>query len=125
MSRLFTEMCMASYTNDLIQKKMIYLYLGNYAETNPDLAIMAINTFLKDFKHQDPKIRGLALRSLCHLKFDGLYEYLQPAIIESLRDMDPYVKKTGILGTVKLFYMKPDIIKCKGFCISESHWEKI
>jgi AP-4 complex subunit beta-1 len=47
-SKLFSEMCMASYTNDMIQKKMIYLYLSTYAERNPDLAIMAINTFLKD-----------------------------------------------------------------------------
>lgn len=47
-SRLFTEMCMASYTNDIIQKKMIYLYLTTYAESHPDLAIMAISTFQKD-----------------------------------------------------------------------------
>lgn len=36
---------MASYTNDLIQKKMIYLYLTTYAESNKDVAIMAISTF--------------------------------------------------------------------------------
>ena len=47
-SRLFSEMCMASYTLDLVQKKLIYLYLSTYAEKNPDLAIMAINTYLKD-----------------------------------------------------------------------------
>ena len=47
-SRLFGEMCMASFTNDLIQKKMIYLYLTTYAESHSELAIMAINTFQKD-----------------------------------------------------------------------------
>ena len=47
-SRLFSEMCLASYTNDMIQKKMIYLYLTTYAKSHPDLAIMAINTFRKD-----------------------------------------------------------------------------
>ena len=50
-SKLFSEMCMASYTNDLIQKKMIYLYLTTYAESHSELAIMAINTFQKDCKH--------------------------------------------------------------------------
>jgi len=44
-SKLFPEMCMASYTNDLIQKKMIYLYLTTYAESNKDMAFMAISTF--------------------------------------------------------------------------------
>lgn len=31
-SKIFPEMCMASYTNDMVQKKMIYLYLTTYAE---------------------------------------------------------------------------------------------
>jgi len=47
-SRLFSEMCMASYTEDLVQKKLIYLYLSSYVEKNQDLAVMAINTYLKD-----------------------------------------------------------------------------
>jgi len=41
---------------------------------------MAINTFLKDCTHKDGKIRGLALRSLCSLRFAGAFEYLMPAI---------------------------------------------
>ncbi len=32
-------------------------------------AILAINTFLRDLKNNDPKTRGLALRSLCSLKY--------------------------------------------------------
>ena len=28
-------------------KKLVYLYLINYAKTNPDMAIMAVNTFVK------------------------------------------------------------------------------
>ena len=28
-------------------KKLVYLYLMNYAKSNPDLAIMAVNTFVK------------------------------------------------------------------------------
>jgi AP-4 complex subunit beta-1 len=68
-SSLFPEMCMLSYTTDLITKKMIYLYLINYAEHNEDLAIMCVHSFVKECKHADAKIRGLALRSLCSLKF--------------------------------------------------------
>lgn len=79
-SGLFNEMCLVSYTNDIISKKMIYFYISTYAEQNPDSAIMAINTFLKDCKHKDPKIRGLALRNLCSLRFMGSLEYLIPAI---------------------------------------------
>jgi len=105
-SRLFSEMCMASFTTDLIQKKMIYLYLGNYAEQNSQMAFMAINTYLKDLENNDPKIRGLALRSLFNLRFDGVEEYLTPALMKGLNDLDPYVKKTAVIACIKLFHVK-------------------
>ena len=79
-SRLYPEMVKASRTDDMVMKKMIYLYLTNYAEQNQELAILAINTFLMDLKGQNTKIRGLALRSLCSLKFEGVSEYVQQAI---------------------------------------------
>ncbi|CAD8171016.1 unnamed protein product [Paramecium octaurelia] len=107
-SKLFPEMCMASYTNDLVQKKMIYLYLTTYAEQNKDMAFMAISTFQKDCKHNDPKIRGFALRNLCSLSFSGAIEFLMPAIKEALSDIDAYVRKTAIMGCVKVFYMQPE-----------------
>lgn len=76
-SRLFPEMVKASMTDDVVMKKMIYLYLINYAEQNQDLAILAINAFLIDCKQQNHKIRGLALRSLCSIRFEGVQQYLQ------------------------------------------------
>ena len=75
-SRLYPEMVKASRTDDMVMKKMIYLYLTNYAEQNQELAILAINTFLMDLKGPNQKIRGLALRSLCSLKFEGVSEYV-------------------------------------------------
>jgi hypothetical protein len=48
----------------MFRPKMIYLYLVNYAESNSDLALLAINTLQKDCQDQDPTIRGLALRAL-------------------------------------------------------------
>lgn len=34
-------------TEDLEQKKLVYLYLINYAKTQPELVILAVNTFVK------------------------------------------------------------------------------
>ena len=79
-SRLYPEMVKASRTDDVVTKKMVYLYLINYAQQNQELAILAINTFLMDLKQSNHKIRGLALRSLCSLKFDGVTEYMQNAL---------------------------------------------
>lgn len=72
---------------------------------------MAINTFIKDCGDKDPKVKGLALRSLCSLRFTGSIEYILPAITKALQDIDPYVRKTAIMGCVKVFYMNPESIK--------------
>ena len=34
-------------TENLELKKLVYLYLMNYAKTQPDMAILAVNTFVK------------------------------------------------------------------------------
>ena len=34
-------------TEDIELKKLVYLYAINYARSNPDLAILAVNTFVK------------------------------------------------------------------------------
>ena len=112
-SRLFADVALLSSTNDIVQKKMIYLYLTNYAESNSDQALMAINTFFKDCKrtNPDPKIRGLALRNLCSLRFSGVFEYIQPAISETINDPDPYVRRTAIIGLIKLYHSAKDLVK--------------
>ena len=48
-SRLFSEMVLCVDTKDIILKKMVYLYLTNYAQQNSELAIMCINTLLNDW----------------------------------------------------------------------------
>jgi len=109
-SRLFSDMIMASKTTDVVQKKMIYLYLTTYAEQNQEMAILAINSLIKDCNHPNFKIRGLALRSLCSLRFSGAFEYLQPAISQALQDPEPYVKRTGIIGCIKLYKISPALV---------------
>jgi AP-4 complex subunit beta-1 len=84
---------------------MIYLYLGNYAESNPELAIMAVHSYVKDLDNNDAKIRGLALRSMFNLRFEGVQEYLSTALVKGLNDLDPYVKKTAIMACIKYFYL--------------------
>jgi len=68
---------------------------------------MAINTYLKDCQNKDAKIRGLALRNLCSLKFKAAEEYMMPAILEAIKDLDGYVRKTAVIGCIKVHFMNP------------------
>lgn len=107
-SMLFTEMIMACITKDLVQKKMIYFYLCTHSETNSDIAILAVNTLQKDCRDESPLVRGLALRSLASLRLPQLTEYLVPTLKQCLVDTAPYVRKTAILSTLKLFRISPE-----------------
>ena len=49
-SSLFPDVLKNIATYDLEQKKLVYLYLMNYAKTNPELCILAVNTLYKILK---------------------------------------------------------------------------
>lgn len=49
MSALFPDVVNCVQTDNIELKKLVYLYLRDYSKTNPDMAIMAINTFVKVF----------------------------------------------------------------------------
>jgi hypothetical protein len=63
-------------TDNLELKKLVYLYLMNYAKTQPDLAILAVNTFSKDCEDSNPLIRALAVRTMGCIRVDKITEYL-------------------------------------------------
>lgn len=117
-SILFTDMCLISHTDDIVQKKMIYLYLVNYVESHQEQALMAINTFCKDCKRSstaNPQIRGLALRYLCSLRFPAAIEYILSAIQDGISDPDPYVRKTAVIGLIKLHRYSKTLIVGSSF----------
>eukprot|EP00339_Tiarina_fusa_P008742 CAMPEP_0117052522 /NCGR_PEP_ID=MMETSP0472-20121206/36303_1 /TAXON_ID=693140 ORGANISM="Tiarina fusus, Strain LIS" /NCGR_SAMPLE_ID=MMETSP0472 /ASSEMBLY_ACC=CAM_ASM_000603 /LENGTH=848 /DNA_ID=CAMNT_0004767177 /DNA_START=116 /DNA_END=2662 /DNA_ORIENTATION=+ len=104
-SRLFTEMMLAIETRDLVIKKMVYLYLCNYAYSHPELAQMCTNTLQKDCGNEDPMVRGLALRALCGLNLPQMVEYISEPLRKALTDHHAYVRKTGVMGILKLFHL--------------------
>jgi len=50
-STLFPDIVQCMQTPNLELKKLIYLYLINYAKSEPELAILAVNTFIKVRNH--------------------------------------------------------------------------
>ena len=47
-SPLFSELLLAAYQKDVVQKKMVYTYVAHYAAIKPDLALLTINMLQKD-----------------------------------------------------------------------------
>ena len=109
-SKLFSEMIMASATKDHVVKKMVYLYITTYATANPELSLLAINTLQKDCRDEDPMTRGLALRSFTSLRLESTKEYLPAVVSAGLKDMSPYVRKTAVMACIKLHRLAPEAL---------------
>lgn len=114
-SRLFTEMMLCIETRDLVIKKMVYLYMSNYATTNPELAQMCTNTLTKDCQNDDPMVRGLALRSLCSLRLSQMVEYVSEPLHRALQDSHAYVRKTAVMGILKLHHLNETFVVDNNF----------
>ena len=52
--------------------------------------------------NDDPMVRGLALRSLCNLRLITIFEYVQAPLQKCLGDPSAYVRKTAVMGVLKV-----------------------
>lgn len=70
-SALFPDVVKNVVCQNLEVKKLVYVYLTHYAELEPEPALLAINTFQKDLKDQNPLIRAqVHLNSFEEILFD-------------------------------------------------------
>ncbi|XP_010538807.1 PREDICTED: beta-adaptin-like protein B isoform X2 [Tarenaya hassleriana] len=114
-SSLFTDVVNCMQTENLELKKLVYLYLINYAKSQPDLAILAVNTFVKDSQDPNPLIRALAVRTMGCIRVDKITEYLCDPLQKCLKDDDPYVRKTAAICVAKLYDINAELVEDRGF----------
>ena len=114
-SIVFMEMLKCMQTNDLELKKLVYLYLINYASDNPELAIMAVNSFVNDTRDPNPLVQSLALRTMASIRVEKISEYLCDPLGAALKDGDPYVRKTAALCVLKLYDINAELVEELGF----------
>lgn len=114
-SVLFTDVINCMQTDNLELKKLVYLYVMNYAKSNPDRAILAINTFHKDASNINPLIRALAIRTMSCIRVDQIAEYLVQPLQMCLKHEDPYVRKTAAVAVAKLYDLNPEIVENYNF----------
>ncbi|KAI7890496.1 adaptin N terminal region-domain-containing protein [Mucor mucedo] len=108
-SGLFPDVLKNMQTEDLELKKLVYLYLMNYAKTQPELVILAVNTFVKDSDDPNPLIRALAIRTMGCLRVDKIIDYLTEPLRKCLKDENPYVRKTAAVCVAKLYDLNPEL----------------
>jgi len=112
---LFPDVVSQMQTENVEMKKLVYLYIHNYAASQPDVAIMAVNSFIKDSDHINPLLRALAIRTMGYCRVDRITEYLINPLRKALEDSDPYVRKTAALTVVKLYDIKSECVEEQNF----------
>ena len=115
-SSLFPEVLKVLATPNMELKKLVYLYIINYSKTQPDLAILAVNTFRSDAREKvNPLMRGLAVRTMGCIGVESIIDYLCDPLKDAINDEDPYVRKTAAICIAKLYDINPQRVEDYGF----------
>ncbi|CAF9920561.1 MAG: AP-3 complex subunit beta [Alectoria fallacina] len=91
-------------------KKLVYIYLLHYAESEPDLALLSINTIQKSLSDQSPQVRAMALRVMSGIKVPVISQIVSLGIKKGCADMSPYVRKAAALAIPKCYRLDPNTL---------------
>ena len=91
-------------------KKLVYIYLLHYAESEPDLALLSINTIQKSLSDQSPQVRAMALRVMSGIKVPVISQIVSLGIKKGVADMSPIVRKAAALAIPKCYRLDPNTL---------------
>ena len=115
-SKLFPDVVKLIRTKNIELKKLVYLYLINYARVKPDLIFLAVAAFHSDAKEgANPLIRGLAIRTMGCIRVPEIVSYLCETLSSCIGDKDAYVRKTAAMCVSKLYQTSPQQVRENGF----------
>ena len=98
-------------TNTNIEiKKLVYIYLLHYAESDPDLALLSVNAIQKSLTDQNPQVRALALRTMSGMRVPVISQIVSLAIKRGAGDMSPHVRKAAALAIPKCYNLDPNTL---------------
>ncbi|KZP00657.1 hypothetical protein CALVIDRAFT_533665 [Calocera viscosa TUFC12733] len=106
-SEFFAQVVKNVASSNLEIRKLVYIYLLRYADQEPDLALLSINTFQKDLGDSNPLIRAMALRVLSGIKVPVIGSIVALGIKKCATDMNPYVRKAAALAIPKCYSLDP------------------
>lgn len=89
--------------------------LNQLRQTQTELTLLTVNTFVKDASDANPLIRALAVRTMGCIRVDCITEYLCEPLSHAFRDDDPSVRKTGAVCVAKSYVIAPELVVVSWF----------
>lgn len=107
-------------------------YLINYSRSKPDMVQYAMEGFMsvrrltrnihdlaeaaaQDCNDRNPIIRALAIRTMAYIHVPAVLQALVDPLNQSLKDSDPYVRKTAAICVAKLFLHDRKLVEQENF----------
>lgn len=109
MSEHFASVVKNVASSNLELRKLVYIYIARYAESQPDLALLSINTIQKALTDQNQIVRALALRVMSSIRVPSISGIVELAIKRCCSDSSPFVRKISAISIVKLNALNPDM----------------
>lgn len=107
---LFSSVIKNIASPNLEIKKLVYIFLLNFAEAEPDLALLSINAIQKSLSDGNPQVRALALKTMSGIRVPVISQIVSLAIKRGLGDMSPLVRKAAALAIPKCYRLDPNTL---------------
>lgn len=90
-------------TNDTKVKRLIHLYLLRFAENDPNLTLLSINSLQKSLSDSNPELRCFALSTLSDMKMSSLAPIILHTVKKLVTDPSAMVRGEVALAIIKLY----------------------
>ena len=102
-SEFFPDVVKNVVSQNVEVRKLVYIYLLRYAEQEPDLALLSINSFQKDLSDKNQIIRAMALRVMSGIRVPVISPIVLLGIKKCSTDSSAYVRKAAAHAIPKCY----------------------
>jgi AP-3 complex subunit beta len=110
-SEFFADVIKNISSNNLETRKLVYTYLLRYADHEPDLALLSINTIQKTLGDKSPELRALAIRVMSGIRVPVIAQIITLAIKQCANDLSPMVRRAAAQSIAKCYELDPSNVQ--------------
>ncbi|EPY52372.1 AP-3 adaptor complex subunit Apl6 [Schizosaccharomyces cryophilus OY26] len=106
-------------------RRLVHIYLTHYAEFNPDLALLCVNTIQKTLYDKNPLVRATAIRVMSSIRVPAINGIVLLGIQQCMNDSSPLVRQGAALAILKCYSLDPSyydqLVECIRLLLLDSH----
>lgn len=104
----FADVIKNIISNDMKIKILVCIYLLRFAEKDPNLALLSINSLQKTISDGDPEVRALSIKALSDIKIPSLYPIVLHTLKKVVADTSATVRNEVSFALLKLYVAKAE-----------------